>query len=122
MIVSAAAGSRTVVRVEGRRHAKWRGKINDTMLIWVNHIDRSTEITSVVANNGGKLTAHAVLATYKSRWSTERGSDTFPAEVLLVIFIGGHCAVLGGCLDSCNNQSSTARATQLRCASRIFQD
>ena len=67
------------------------------MLIWVNHIDRAANTTSVVANSDGQLTAHAVLATCKTRWSIERGSDTFPAEVLLVIFIGQVAIVL--CLE-----------------------
>ena len=51
---------------------------------------------TMLAISDEQLIAHAVLATYKTRWSTERGSDTFPAGVLLINFTGGHCAVLGG--------------------------
>ena len=60
MIVSAAPGSRTVVRVGGRRHAKGRGKY-DTMSIWVNHIDKAANISSVVINSDGWWTAHVVV-------------------------------------------------------------
>ena len=80
------------------------------MLIWVNHIDRATDRPSMVANSDGQLTAHAVLATYKTRWSTERGNDTFPAEVLLVIFI--HLVAIVLCLEDALTAAITKTVLQ----------